>query len=151
MAGLQNKATAIYPYLIFNGCCREAMLFYRKCLGGELYLQTIGETALGNKMPAKMKKYILNATLKTNGFVLMATDLIGDNGLVKGNSVGIMLNCKSEKEIKTYYQKLSVKGRQTQPLKNTFYGDMLGELTDKYGNHWLLTLHQNQIKQYEKE
>ena len=35
--------TQINAYLTFNGNCREAMQFYTDCLGGELYLQTIGE------------------------------------------------------------------------------------------------------------
>ena len=31
------------PYLNFPGNCRLAMEFYRECLGGELFLQTVGE------------------------------------------------------------------------------------------------------------
>jgi PhnB protein len=38
-----HPMTQINGYLHFNGDCREAMTFYRECLGGELSLQTIGE------------------------------------------------------------------------------------------------------------
>lgn len=38
-------------YLTFNGRCREAMTFYKECLGGELFLQTVGESSLAEKMP----------------------------------------------------------------------------------------------------
>ena len=31
------------PYLNFDRNCREAMNFYKDCLGGELFLQTVGE------------------------------------------------------------------------------------------------------------
>lgn len=46
--------TQINSYLTFNGNCREAMNFYKDCLGGELILQTIGESPLAYKMPQLM-------------------------------------------------------------------------------------------------
>jgi PhnB protein len=48
--------TQINSYLTFNGNCREAMNFYKDCLGGELNLQTIAESPLADKMPAQMKE-----------------------------------------------------------------------------------------------
>ncbi len=33
--------TQIHSYLTFSGNCREAMTFYRECLGGILMLQTV--------------------------------------------------------------------------------------------------------------
>jgi PhnB protein len=53
--------TQINSYLTFNGNCREAMNFYKDCLGGELNLQTIAESPLADKMPAQMKECILHA------------------------------------------------------------------------------------------
>ena len=61
-------------YLTFNGNCREAMNFYKTCLGGELSLQTIGESPMAEKMPAKMKDCILHSTLANDAMVIMATD-----------------------------------------------------------------------------
>ena len=130
--------TNIHAYLTFNGNCRDAMIFYKKCLGGELVLQTIGESPMADKLPAKMRKSILHSTLTKNGFVLMASDMVGENGLIKGNAVSLMLNCESEKEIKTLYQKLSDGGKANHPLENTFWGALFGDLTDKFGNQWLL-------------
>jgi PhnB protein len=69
--------------------------------------------------------------------------MVGDNGLVRGNSVSLMLNCSSEEEIKECYQKLSAGGQQTHPLELTFWGALFGNLTDKYGNHWLLHYQKN--------
>jgi len=34
-------------YLNFDGKTREAMTFYKDCLGGDLFLQTFGETGAG--------------------------------------------------------------------------------------------------------
>ncbi len=128
----------IYSYLNFNGNCREAMEFYKNCLGGKLDFLTIGESPLSKKMPAMMKKCILHSTLTNENIVLMGTDMISEKGLVKGNAISLMLNCASEKEIKDHYKKLSRGGEQTHPLENTFWGAIFGGLTDKFGNHWLL-------------
>lgn len=136
--------TQINSYLSFNGNCREAMNFYKECLGGELVLQTIGESPLCDKMPPQMKENILHSTLTMNALVLMGTDMLGEKGLVKGTAVSLMLNCSSEEEIKKYYANLSKDGQATHPLEISFWGALFGGLTDKYGNHWLLHFDKNQ-------
>lgn len=136
-------ATHINSYLTFNGNCREAMNFYAACLGGELYFQTIGESPMAGKMPVEMKDSILHATLSNGGLVLMASDMCNEKGLIKGNSVSLMLNCSSEEEIKTCYLKLSADGSADHPLEDTFWGAVFGGLTDKFGNHWILNYSKN--------
>ncbi|MFI5217933.1 MAG: VOC family protein [Bacteroidia bacterium] len=139
-------ATNINSYLTFNGNCREAMKFYKECLGGELSLQTIGESPMADKMPPQMKEYILHSTLTKGALILMASDMVSEEGLKKGNGVSLMLNCSSEQEINASYKKLSSGGKATHPLENTFWGALFGDLTDKYGNHWLLHFDKNQMQ-----
>jgi PhnB protein len=128
----------LITYLTFNGNCREAMSFYRECLGGELNFQTVGDSPDTDKLPGKMKNYILHATLQKEDLILMATDLVGEEEVTKGNSISILIECGSKKEMKTLYKKLSLNGRKTHPIKTTFWGTLLGGLTDKYNNNWLL-------------
>src|ERR1700704_3903397 len=97
----------INSYLWFSGNCREAMTFYKECLGGELALQTVGESPLSQQMPEQMKNHILHATLKNDDLILAASDMAGASGVQKGNGISMMLNCKSENEIHDCYQKLS--------------------------------------------
>ncbi len=128
----------ISAYLTFNGNCREAMAFYQQCLGGELSFQTVGESPLSLAMPRRMKNCIVHATLINRTLLLMATDMVGEEGLVKGNSVSLSLNCSSEKEIKNCYAKLSTGGAVNHPLHENSIGALFGDLTDKFGNHWVL-------------
>src|SRR4249920_2607817 len=114
--------TQINSYLTFSGNCREAMTFYKECLGGELTLQTIGESPLSDKMPKQMKDCILHSTLTKDDLVLMGSDMVGENGLTKGNAVSLMLKCSSETEIKTTYKTLSSGGKADHPLENSFWG-----------------------------
>jgi len=135
--------TQINSYLTFSGNCREAMTFYKECLGGELIVQTIGESPMADKMPPKMKDCILHATLINGAVKIMASDMVAENGLIKGNSVSLMLNCSSEEEIRNCYANLSEGGKTDHQLEDTFWGALFGDLTDKFGNHWLLHFDKN--------
>ncbi len=130
--------TQINSYLTFGGNCKEAMSFYKECLGGELTIQTIGESPLADKMPAAMKGLILHATLTNASLILMGSDMVGEKGLQKGNSVSMAINCSSDEEIRSFYEKLSEGGSKDHALEESFWGATFGDLTDKYGNHWLL-------------
>ena len=135
--------TQINSYLTFSGNCREAMTFYKECLGGELVLQTIGDSPMADKMPPKMKDCILHSTLINGAVTIMASDMVSENGLIKGNSVSLMLNCSSEEEIRNCYISLSEGGEANHQLEHTFFGALFGDLTDKFGNHWLLHFDKN--------
>jgi PhnB protein len=134
----------INPYLTFGGNCRQAMNFYKDILGGKLTLQTIGESPMAIKMPADMKNYILHARLACDDLVLMGSDMVSEQGLLQGNTVSLMLDCNSEASIKKFYQQLAEGGTATHPLADTFWGAVFGDLTDKFGNHWLLNFDKNQ-------
>lgn len=128
----------IQSYLTFNGNCLEAMRFYQSCLGGELVIQTIGESPLSEKMPPQMKDCILHATLTRQHMVLMGSDMVPTSGLIRGNAVSLSLTCDSEEELHTVYQNLVKDGTADHPIEVSFWGALFGDLTDKYGNHWLL-------------
>jgi PhnB protein len=135
----------INSYLTFNGNCREAMKFYHECLGGELTFQTLGESPLAEKMPQQMKECILHSMLTSDGFVIMGSDMAPETGLIKGNAVSLMLNCNSEEEINEAFNKLSADGAIKHHLETTFWGALLGDLTDKFGNSWILNFNMNNL------
>ncbi|MFL5764422.1 MAG: VOC family protein [Bacteroidia bacterium] len=126
-----------YSFLSFSGNCREAMMFYKKCLGGTLQIRTVGESPKSGTMPAKMKKVVLDARLTKDKMVLLGSDLIFGRRET-GNAVSIMLDCKSEEEAKAIYKRLSSGGKKVQPLVVNYNGALSGDLTDKYGNHWII-------------
>ncbi|MBL7817870.1 MAG: VOC family protein [Saprospiraceae bacterium] len=128
----------INTYLTFNGNCREAMVFYHSILGGDLFLQTISESPMSNKMPTDMKDLILHSTLIKGEMKILASDMVGEKGLIRGNAVSLMLDCDSETDIQLFYEKLSERGQTTHPLETTFWGALFGDLTDKFGIQWLL-------------
>lgn len=133
----------LFCYITFTGNCRAAMTFYKNCLGGELIFQTLGESPNGQQMPHRMKNLIVHSKLSNKGLILMGSDLTPETGLVKGNTISFMLDCSSEIVIKKTFKKLSIGGTINHPLENTFQGNLIGNLTDKYGNNWILNFHKN--------
>jgi PhnB protein len=99
--------TQINAYLHFSGNCREAMTFYQKCLGGKLALQTVGESPMASQMPAEAHKSILHSSLTNGGFALMGSDMMGPEGVKKGNTVSLTLVCGSKEETETFFSRLS--------------------------------------------
>lgn len=133
----------VHAHLTFNGNCRKAMTFYQKCFGGDVLYQTVGESPLSTKLPARMKDCIVQAMLVKNDLVLMGSDMVSEYGLIKGNAVMLSLHFHSEEETKKVYRKLSRGGKAKQPLQINSLGVLIGSVTDKFGNHWLLTCNFN--------
>jgi PhnB protein len=113
------------------------MAFYKNCLGGELNMQKVGESPMAANMPQQMQDKIMHASLKTDGFTIMASDLCDESGVIKGNNVSLLLDCDSEEQVRGTYEKLSEGGKKTHPLDKTFWNALFGDLTDKYGINWM--------------
>lgn len=135
--------TQINAYIGFNGQCREAMNFYKECLGGELSLMTVEESPIAAQCPEAIKGHIVHAMLVNNGLVLMGSDMVSPDGYTKGNNVALSLNCSSEEEINNFYNRLSEGGRIIDPLKDQFWGALFGVTADKYGIVWMLNYDKN--------
>ncbi len=126
------------PFVRFNdGKCREAMNFYKACLGGELEFMTVKDSPMAKDMSAESQGLIMHSTLKKNGWVLIGSDMMRDKAK-NGDQVGVSLECESDEEIKTIFAKLSEGGEVFMPLEDAFWGATFGMVTDKYGVEWML-------------
>jgi PhnB protein len=135
--------TYLNPYLNFNGQCRNALTFYQECLEGQLELQKVAESPMAAKMPSEKGPLILHGALSKNGHtLLMGSDMIG-SALQTGNSIMLCLNCSSDQEINTIFDRLSAGGHVKTPLHQSFWGATYGELKDKFGMDWMLNYTRN--------
>lgn len=127
----------VSPYLTFKGYCREALTFYKDCLGGgDVVLTTVAGSPIESMCPPHMKDQIMHGTLKKDGILINGSDLIGPGGLTNGNNVAILLTCSSEEEIDLFYKNISQEGTIYDPLKLQFWGDMFASVEDKFGVRW---------------
>jgi len=113
------------------------MEFYRDALGAELDLQTVGESPMAKQMPDK-KDNVMHSTLKKGDHViLMASDMLDEEGKKAGNNFSLSVDTESEEETKEIFAKLSRDGKVGQELKEQFWGGIYGDLTDKFGFRWM--------------
>lgn len=125
------------PYLFFDGECRDAVQFYRSCLGGEVEVTTYGQMQ-GEGCPLAMKDKVMHASLKSEQVVLMASDR-PDARPTRGDNVALSLRCDTLAEIETTFAALAEQGTVTYPLHDAPWGDRFGTLLDRYGVLWMLT------------
>jgi len=132
----------INPYLNFNDNCREAMNFYKDCIGGELAIITVGESPMAAQMPPGMKDSILHSSLRIGDNMLMGSDMRRKQ-LTDGDTVTICINCTSRDEQNKFYKNLSAGGTINEPLGEMPGGAIIGNLTDKFGKHWMMYFDKN--------
>lgn len=133
------------PYLHFDGTCREAMEFYKECLGGDLEMMTIEDTPWAKDMPEMSqvpKDNILHSALKKDNWVLMASDMMDPSSFIKGDTVSVSLTCDSKEEIETLYKKLSEGGDIFMELAEQPFGTF-AMFTDKFGTEWMMQYSKN--------
>lgn len=136
--------TQINAYVGFNGKCREAMTFYKECLGGELFFQTVADTPMAAQCAEAMQNNVMHSSLTKGSLLLMGSDMVSPEGHHPGNNIALSLNCSSEEEINTFFTKLGEGGSIIDPLKLQFWGAMFGVLRDKFGIVWMFNYDKNQ-------
>jgi PhnB protein len=132
-------------YLMFPGNCKEAMEFYKGCLGGELTTMTHGDSPMAAQAPAEWRDKIMHSMLASGKMTLMGADHVVEEGYKPGNAVYLCLVCESREEIETLFSKLSQGGQVRNPLKEEFFGTY-GDLTDRYGFNWMFQFGGNQAQ-----
>src|ERR1700693_2210066 len=102
----------VVTHLNFDGNCREAMEFYKKCFGAELYLMPFSEMP-GDlpKQAQAAKDRIMHARL-TKGFrFLMGAHTMPRMPLQQGNNFTVSIQSESLQEIESLFTALGEKGK----------------------------------------
>ena len=133
--------TTLTPYLLFDGTFREAMEFYRSCLGGELVITAVKDSPAKDRMPASQYDKTLHARLKGSNVEIAASDwLRPDRTPVRGNTACLFITGGTFQELKSLFEKLSAGGEVTDPLSQQFFGTY-GALNDRFGVRWMFHTH----------
>ena len=129
------------PYLRFDGTAREAMQHYDRVFGGELVLNTFGES--GADDPSIADK-VMHAQLETDrGFTLMASDSPPGMDLNVGDNIAVSLSGDDADELRGYWERLSDGGTVTVPLEKQMWGDEFGACIDRFGISWMVNIGQS--------
>jgi len=127
------------PYLSFRDNTRQAMEYYRSVFGGKLTMSTFEEFH-ASQDPSESDK-IMHAVLEAeNGIVFMAADTPNQMEYRPGANISMSLSGENEKELTSYFEKLSAGGKITMPLEKAPWGDTFGMCTDRFGVNWMVNI-----------
>jgi len=120
------------------GQTKDAMEFYHSVLGGELKMQTFAESGMPTSDEDKNK--IIHAMLTSEGMTIMASDGDMEHPVKMGDNIAMSLVGTDEKQLRDFFTKLSDGGKVKMELQKQFWGDVYGQLTDKFGVHWMVNI-----------
>ena len=129
-------AVRLAPYLHFSGNAREALELYRSVLGGHLEVMTSGE--VGGEYP---DDGVMHAFLRTeHGLELMASD--GHDPDAGGpDKVSLSLSGDDRETLSRWFEALAADGGKVDvPLEKQVWGDVFGQVTDRFGIRWLVNV-----------
>jgi PhnB protein len=133
----------INPYINFAGTCREAVEYYAKVFQTEKpQIMTFGEMPPDPKftVPEEAKNWVLHARLEISGTPVMFSDVFPGMKLIVGNNVTLAVVSTNRDEILNWFNKLREGGTVQMDLQQTFWSKLYGNLRDKYGIEWQLSL-----------
>jgi PhnB protein len=127
----------VVTYLNFDGQTKEAMEFYAKSLGGELFMMKGGDMP-GPDCPTDFRDRIMHARIDLNGRpVLMASDSPVTHPPAMGTNFFVSLHCESKEEIQRVFAAIGEGGKVGMPLSDMFWGAHWGTVTDRFGVQWM--------------
>jgi PhnB protein len=132
-------------YLTFNGNCEEAFKFYKSVFGGEFpYIGRFKDMPAGEnfKLNPDEENRIMHVSLPiSKEIILMGSDTGGEwaPSYLQGNNFSISITADSKQEAEKLFKGLSNGGTVTMPLAKTFWADLFGTLTDKFGINWMVS------------
>lgn len=141
---------SINPYLVFNGNCEEAFLFYQSVFGGEFpYIGKFSDMPAGDENSTLSEddaNKIMHISLPIGkDSVLMGSDSNSASGEVTfGGNMSISINAESKQEADRLFDGLSTGGNPFMPMNQTFWGAYFGMFVDKFGIHWMVNFDEEQ-------
>jgi len=131
-------------FINFNGNCRDALEFYTQVFKlSAPKIMTYGE-AHGPKdsTPTADIGRVLYATLPIAGGNMMFSDCPSDFHHVTGNNFAVTLryNKNDILDVKRIFAELCCGGKIAMPLEPTFFSELFGMVTDKFGVTWQLSV-----------
>ncbi len=129
------------PYINLPGNTEQAFNFYRSVFGGEFKdFVRFKDTPEKDKLKPAEQEKIMHVSLpigKDN--VLMGSDALESMGhpVKPGNNFYLSIEAQSKEEADKLFKGLSVEGKITMALADTFWGAYFGMITDRFGVQWM--------------
>jgi len=128
-------------FINFDGECREAAEFYARVFKSEIQgLMTYADAppCPGYETSEADKSRVMYCCVPIAGCNVMLSDCPSGSDYVKGNNICPTIGLKDAVEIRRLFGELKEGGEEDMPLNKTFWSELFGMVTDKYGITWQL-------------
>ncbi len=131
----------VEPYLYFDGCCEQALEFYRAKLGAEVTsLMRYSDSPVPcdpAMVPPGSENKVMHSSFKIGKTTLMASD-----GHCKGQptfaGISLTISVPAVAEADRLFAALSEEGQVQMPIAETFFSPRFGMVADKFGVSWMI-------------
>ncbi len=128
------------PYLQFRGNAREAMEFYQSVFGGVLDVTTFREFQVPGIGENEADSIMHSQLTTAAGQVLMGSDVPSMMPYAPAAGFTIALSGSEEDELRGYWDRLSEGATIEMPLELAPWGDLYGQLIDRFGISWMASI-----------
>ena len=131
----------VQPYLFFDGCCDEALDFYKKSLSAEVVMLMRFKESPAQHDPKmvtpEMADKVMHAEFRVGETSIMASD---GNCTGKANFQGFSLTIETAtpSEAERLFAALADGGQIQMPLAETFFSPKFGMVVDRFGVMWMV-------------
>ena len=124
---------------MYNGVCEEAMNFYKECFNGEIVnMGRYGDSPM--EVPEPHKTKIVHVEFRfweVHPMPLDNMDIAESSEKSERSRIHLSLEFEDSFKMEQTFEKLKQDGQVTVELKEQFWGDNFGMLTDKFGIKWM--------------
>lgn len=128
-------AVALVAYASFPGNAREAMTYYQEVFGGELSISTFADYGMEGMPPDG----VMHSELATDAFRLMGADAMG-GATETGSQVSLAFMGDDLARMTGWFERIAADGTVRMPLESQVWGDIYGDIVDKYGLTWMFNI-----------
>lgn len=131
----------VQPYLFFDGCCEEAIEFYRKALGAEVQVlmrfKDSPDPPPPGMVPPGSENKVMHAAMRIGNTDVMASDgNCGGKSTFQGFSLSI--DAPDEATADRLFNALAEGGKVQMPMGKTFFSPRFGMVQDRFGVGWMV-------------
>ncbi len=127
-------------YLMFNGCCADALQTYEKAFDAKITeMQTYGDMPPNPAFPIAEadQKLVLHARLQLDGTELMCAD--SKDRSTAGDNMYVSITTPDAAAVQKAWDTLAEGGQVYMELAPSFFASLHGSLRDRYGINWMFT------------
>jgi PhnB protein len=131
----------VEPYLSFEGCCEEAIEFYKIALAAKvntlMRYKDSPEGPPSGEFPPEIRGKIMHASLTIGESIVMVSD--GHNtGKTNFQGISLTVTTKDVAEAERSFKALSEGGKVNMPFAKTFFSPGFGMVSDRFGVSWMI-------------